>query len=228
MGKLVKNHLARLIVLTAASYQFAAGIHGMFWPKVFFDYWTRSLNALVHPVPILQTLNVISGLLMLAWDYPIPFLIPGSSLHRSIMARLVFLPMAIVLSLFLYQATNPAIYYTIAWIIYFWAYSEGEVVCMPWKVPTRGGKGSRVWFCPLFITEPKPFSVACNRFLVASRFWYPGAAVPRNRIWVLKKLFFKGSFSLYSHSVNRQYCDNFEDLIVDKCGVYNYFPSLRC
>ena len=40
MGKLIKNHLARLIILTAALYQVAAGIHGIFWPKVFWDVFT--------------------------------------------------------------------------------------------------------------------------------------------------------------------------------------------
>lgn len=56
-----------------------------------------------------------------------PFLIPGTSVHRSIVARLVVLPIAAVVALFLYQGTNPAIYYVIAWAIYFWGYSEGEV-----------------------------------------------------------------------------------------------------
>ena len=43
--------------------------------------WTRSLNPLVTPYPILQTLNVLSGLFMLAWEYPFPLLIPGSAMH---------------------------------------------------------------------------------------------------------------------------------------------------
>jgi hypothetical protein len=35
MGKLVKNHLARLIILTASSYQVAASLEALFWPKIF-------------------------------------------------------------------------------------------------------------------------------------------------------------------------------------------------
>jgi hypothetical protein len=41
MGRLIKNHLARLIILTAATYQVAAGLHGFFWPKIFWDMWTK-------------------------------------------------------------------------------------------------------------------------------------------------------------------------------------------
>jgi hypothetical protein len=35
----------------------------------------------------------------------------------------------------LYQATNPAIYYTIGLVVYFWGYSEGEVGFYPF-LPT--------------------------------------------------------------------------------------------
>jgi len=138
MGKLVKNHLARLIVMTAAAYQIAAGVHGCFWPKIFFDIWTKSLNPLVTPFPILQILNIVCGLFIMAWEYPLPFLIPGTAFHRSIVARLVTLPIAIFIAILLYQATNPAIYYAVGMGIYWWAFSEGEIVCMPWKVPQRG------------------------------------------------------------------------------------------
>jgi len=138
MGKLIKNHLARLIVLTAAVYQVAAGIHGLFWAKVFWDVWTKSLDGIVKPLPILQVLNILFGLFGCAWEYPLPFLIPNSALHRSIAARLTIYPISVLFAALLYQGTNAAIYYLIGIGIYFWAYSEGEIVCMPWKVPQRG------------------------------------------------------------------------------------------
>jgi len=138
MGRLVKNHLARLIVMTAAAYQIAAGVHGYFWPKIFWDYWTKSLNPMVTPIPALQTLNVISGLLMLGVEYPFPLLVPGTAFHRSIVARLVTLPVVTLFAALQYQGTNAAIYYMIGTAIYFWGFSEGEIICMPWKVPTRG------------------------------------------------------------------------------------------
>lgn len=142
MGKLVKNHLARLIVLTAAVYQVAAGVHGYFWPKIFWDFITHALDSIVTPIPILQTLNVVFGLLIIGWEYPLPWLIPGTALHRSIIARLVVIPMAAVVAVMLYQGTNAALYYLIGMAIYAWGYNEGEIVCMPWKVPSRGKGGA--------------------------------------------------------------------------------------
>jgi len=141
MGKLVKNHLARLIVLTAAVYQIAAGVHGYFWPKVFWDFITHSLDGLVTPIPILQTLNIFFGVLIICWEYPLPWLVPGTALHRSIVARLAIIPIATLFAALLYQGTNAAIYYMIGMGVYFWGYNEGEIVCMPWKVPQRGKGG---------------------------------------------------------------------------------------
>lgn len=142
MGKLIKNHWARLIVLTAAIYQVAAGLHGFFWPKIFWDFLTKNLDPAVKPIPILQSMNLLFGLIMLAWEWPLG-LIAGSAMHRSIEARLVVLPLVALAAALLYQGTNPAIYYTIGMVVYFWAYSEGEVVvAKPWSLPqrTRPGK----------------------------------------------------------------------------------------
>ncbi|CZR50980.1 uncharacterized protein PAC_00855 [Phialocephala subalpina] len=142
MGKLIKNHWARLIVLTAAIYQVAAGLHGFFWPKIFWDFLTKNLDPAVKPIPILQSINLLFGLIMLAWEWPLG-LIAGSAMHRSIEARLVVLPLVALAAALLYQGTNPAIYYTIGMVVYFWGYSEGEVVVpKPWSLPqrTRPGK----------------------------------------------------------------------------------------
>ncbi|TVY30395.1 hypothetical protein LHYA1_G000445 [Lachnellula hyalina] len=144
MGKLIKNHWARLIVLTAAIYQVAAAIEGYFWPKIFWDFLTKNLDGAVKPIPVLQTINLISGLVMLAWEWPLGFL-AGTAIHRSIEARLVALPMCALVAALMYQATNPAIYYVIGMGVYFWAYSEGEVVvAVPWSLPPRGGNFGKV------------------------------------------------------------------------------------
>ncbi len=148
MGKLIKNHWARLIVLTASictsrysnserythtntryTDQIAAGVHGFFWPKIFWDFMTKNLDVAVKPIPILQTINLLLGIIMLAWEWPLGFL-AGSAMHRSIEARLVLLPLAALAAALLYQGTNPAIYYAIGMGVYFWAYSEGEVCCI--------------------------------------------------------------------------------------------------
>jgi hypothetical protein len=141
MGKLIKNHWARLIVLTAAIYQIAAAIEGFFWPKIFWDFLTKTLDPAVKPLPILQIINLIFGIFMFAWEWPLGF-IAGTSMHRSIEARLVVLPLTALASVLLYQATNPALYYMIGLGVYFWAYSEGEVVvAKPWSVTSRSRPG---------------------------------------------------------------------------------------
>ncbi|KAK7540846.1 uncharacterized protein J3D65DRAFT_616684 [Phyllosticta citribraziliensis] len=137
MGKLIKNHWARLIMLTAAAYQVGASIEGFFWPKIFWDFLTRNLDGAVKPVPALQIINLLLGLLGFAWEWPLSFL-AGSALHRSMEARLVVYPLSTLAALLLYQGTNAGLYYIIGMIVYFWAYSEGEVVCAkPWTLPKR-------------------------------------------------------------------------------------------
>ncbi|RYP24723.1 hypothetical protein DL765_000269 [Monosporascus sp. GIB2] len=144
MGRLIKNHWARLITLTAAVYQIAAALEGYFWPKIFWDFLTKTLDGAVKPVPALQTINLIMGIMMLAWDWPLP-LIAGTSIHRSLEARLAVLPLVALASVLLYQATNAGIYYMVAMVVYFWAYSEGELVCAkPWTLPQRNRGGGKV------------------------------------------------------------------------------------
>ena len=126
MGKLIKNHWARLIILTAALYQIAASIEGFFWPKVFWDFLTTNLDHAVRPVPILQIINLLLGLLALCWEWPLSFL-AKTGMHRSIEARLVVYPLSALAALLLYQGTNSGLYYLIGMGAYFWAFSEGEV-----------------------------------------------------------------------------------------------------
>jgi len=141
MGRLIKNHWARLIILVAGAYQVGAAVEGFIWPKVFWDFLTKNLDGAVKPFPVLQIINLIFGFIMLAWEWPLP-LLAGTSMHRSIEARLVALPLAALSAALLYQATNPAIYYTIGMGVYFWAYSEGEVVvAKPWSLPSRARLG---------------------------------------------------------------------------------------
>ncbi|KAI1481686.1 hypothetical protein K445DRAFT_55413 [Daldinia sp. EC12] len=141
MGKLIKNHWARLIVLTAAAYQVAAALEAFFWPKIFFDFLTKSLDPAVKPVPALQIINLILGIVIFAWEWPLN-LIAGTSIHRSMEARLATYPLAALAAILIYQGTNAAIYYLVAMMVYFWAYSEGEIVCAkPWTLPQRGRSG---------------------------------------------------------------------------------------
>lgn len=144
MGKLIKNHWARLIILSSAAYQIAAALEAFFWPKIFFDFLTKTLDPAVKPFPILQIINLVMGILLFAWEWPLGF-IAGSSIHRSLEARLAVLPLAALSAILIYQGTNAALYYVVAMVVYFWAYSEGEIICAkPWTLPQRGARGGRV------------------------------------------------------------------------------------
>ncbi|KAG0160885.1 hypothetical protein PDIDSM_8417 [Penicillium digitatum] len=123
MGRLIKNHWGRLIILTAAAYQVVSAIEGFIWPKVFWDFISRNLDAAVAPVPVLQILNLIMGLIGLAWEWPLNPL-AGSIPHRSIELRLIIYPLSALFAALLYQGTDPALYYLIGIGVYFWAYSR--------------------------------------------------------------------------------------------------------
>ncbi|EFX03065.1 pro41 protein [Grosmannia clavigera kw1407] len=142
MGRLIKNHWARLIVMSAAAYQIAAAIECFFWPKILWDFLTRALDPAIKPFPTLQIINVLMGLAVLAWEWPLGA-IAGSVMHRSIDLRLALLPLTALLAVLLYQGTNAALYYLIGMGVYFWAFSEGEMICAkPWTLPQRGTSGA--------------------------------------------------------------------------------------
>ena len=90
------------------------------------DFQTKLLDHAVKPVPILQILNLIFGLLILGFEVPLE-VFARTKLHEMIEVRLILLPSAALLAAILYQGTNPAAYYIIAIALYFWAYTEGEV-----------------------------------------------------------------------------------------------------
>jgi hypothetical protein len=87
---------------------------------------TKNFDTAVKPVPILQVINVIVAIICLAYEWPLRW-VAGTHLHRSIVARLLWLPLATLSAVLLYQTTNAALYYFIGCGVYFWAYSEGEV-----------------------------------------------------------------------------------------------------
>ena len=135
MGKLIKSHWARLITLTAATYHLAASIEGFFWPKIFWDFLTKNLDGAVKPFPILQIINLVLALVGLAWEWPLGF-IAGTSFHRSIELRLVFYPLSALAAVLMYQATNAALYYVIAVVVWFVAFCNDETVSAePWGTP---------------------------------------------------------------------------------------------
>ena len=77
-------------------------------------------------MPALQSINLLLGLIGLAWEWPLKFL-ADTAIHRSIEARLAIYPISVLAAVILYQGTNSALYYLIGMGVYVWAYSEGEV-----------------------------------------------------------------------------------------------------
>lgn len=106
--------------------QIAAALEAFFWPKILWDFLTTTLDRAVKPIPILQIINLLFGIFLLAWEWPVSF-IAGSSFHRSLEARLAVLPLTALAASLIYQGANAAIYQVIGMAVYFWAYSEGEV-----------------------------------------------------------------------------------------------------
>jgi hypothetical protein len=146
----------------------------------------------VKPLPILQIINLLLGIFFFAWEWPLGF-IAGTALHRSIEARLVLLPLTALASALLYQATNPAIYYTVGLAVYFWAYSEGEVSPFPlnWceqvltKYPDRGSKAMESSSsCPPWKSlDSCPSMVCCiTRRLGCNRCFPLGHLAARDRL----------------------------------------------
>lgn len=127
MGKLIKNHWARLVIIVASLIQIGGAIEGLFWPKVTWDFCTSSLNSLVAPFPFLQIANMILGLLVLSWEWPICF-IAGGRLHRSIHARFIVFAVCSLVSLFLYESHNAVLYYTMGSYGYWLALVGREVI----------------------------------------------------------------------------------------------------
>ena len=159
MGKLIKNHWARLIVLTASLYHVAASLEGFFWPKIFWDWLTTNLDTLVKPIPILQIINIVLAFIIVALEWPLERVTKFTAIHSRIETRLILLPFAAFWAILMYQGTNPALYYIIGIIAYFWAYCDGEVVlsstcvtsanslqvicAVPWTLPPKKDKEKR-------------------------------------------------------------------------------------
>lgn len=104
----------------------AASLEGFFWPKIFFDFLTKNFDKAVKPFPTLQIINLAFGIITFSYEWPLR-LVAGSAIHRSMELRLFWLPLMSLSCALLYQAMDPALYYLIGLVAYFWAYSEGEV-----------------------------------------------------------------------------------------------------
>jgi hypothetical protein len=166
MGKLIKHQWARLIVLTAGactvlfiSHSDSKTYHGPHSGdssilKLFSTCLHRTtpsivllsnpcsiFNPLVAPIPIIQIINLITGLFLLAYEWPLPFF-SGTAFHRAFALRFALYPIISAMAFLQYQCTDPSFYLLIGTAVYIQAWSEGEVIGVTGAVSglTRVGK----------------------------------------------------------------------------------------
>ncbi|KAM0745847.1 hypothetical protein T439DRAFT_319673 [Meredithblackwellia eburnea MCA 4105] len=139
MGVLIMHEWARLLAMTSACYAIWACIWGIIYRKYFWDMVGGTLgpNGLIPPpqatffvavivkVPIVQILNIVFGVMVLALELPLP-LIEGTSIHRSFIFRVVFYLMCGVIATLVYQSVDAALFYAITSAVYMKAISLGE------------------------------------------------------------------------------------------------------
>ena len=137
MGRLVKNHWARLLLLTASIVHLGATIECFIWPKILWDFTTKHFDHALRPVPALQVVNLLAALFGIAWEWPLPPLTVGW-LHGSIGARLLIYPASALLAALMYQGATATVFYLTGTLVWLWALWEEETVCTePWAVPRR-------------------------------------------------------------------------------------------
>jgi len=99
--------------------------------------FTPIFNSLVAPIPILQILNLLSGISILLLEWPLPF-IKGHALQRAYSLRFAVYPIVAVLALIQYQCTNASFYLLIGAAVYFQAWAEGELIGQTGKAMGKG------------------------------------------------------------------------------------------
>lgn len=115
-----------MLTRVSATDHIAASLEGFFWPKFFFDFLTKNFDKAVKPIPILQIINLIFGIMTLIYEWPLKY-VAGTAIHRSLELRMLWIPLMSLSCALLYQAMDPALFYLIGLVAYFWAYAEGEV-----------------------------------------------------------------------------------------------------
>ncbi|KAI0254040.1 hypothetical protein BJV78DRAFT_1122061 [Lactifluus subvellereus] len=142
MGKLIWHEHARFVSITASVYTVWAGYFGLVYRKFFWDFVsgiTRNpggiqpakqdalfINITVK-APVIQIFAIILGLVILAVEYPAPF-IKGTAVHRNLITRVILLLFQVLLAFLFYQGTNGAIWSLVAILGYSRAIMLGEVM----------------------------------------------------------------------------------------------------
>jgi len=152
MGNFIWHDWARFVAIAASVYLVWAGYWGIFYRKFFWDFVDGTLRdpgglqpgpsalpfvAVIVKVPIFQIAVIFSAISTLIVEFPAPF-VKGTSIHRSWVVRIIMLLSQALLGLFVYQATNGALYSIIAAIGYTMAQVKGEQMA---EATANRGKG---------------------------------------------------------------------------------------
>jgi hypothetical protein len=73
----------------------------------------RIFNGLVAPVPIVQIVNLVAGIFILVFEWPLP-LFSDTMIYRAFSLRFAVYPIIAVIALIQYQCTNASFYLLIA------------------------------------------------------------------------------------------------------------------
>jgi len=154
MGNLVWHEYARLVSVTASIYTVWASFWAIFFRKFFWDFVGGTLRdpgglqpangaaifiTVIVKLPIIQTLAILTGLFMIALEFPLPQL-KALSIHRSLILRPVMLLMQASLTILLYQGTNAALWSLIAAGCYGRALLKDEKMAEAKDNRGRGGR----------------------------------------------------------------------------------------
>jgi len=142
MGKFIWHEHARYVSITATVYTVWAAYFGLVYRKFFWDFVSgiRRNPGGLQPanqdaffiditvkVPVIQILSFILGLVILAFEYPAPFM-KGTAAYRSLVVRVVLLVFQVFFAILFYQGTNGAIWSLVAICGYARAIMLGEVM----------------------------------------------------------------------------------------------------
>jgi len=154
MGNLIWHDLARFISLAASIYGVWAGYWGIFYRKFFWDFVGGTLRdpggmqapksaaifiTLIVKAPIVQVIVMVTGLTLLALEWPLP-IIKKMSIHRALVLRPILLLIQTFFAILFYQGTNCALYSFVAALAYSRALALGEVMEEAKENKGRGGR----------------------------------------------------------------------------------------
>lgn len=153
MGNLIWHEWSRYVTLTASVYVIWASFWGFWFRKFFWDFIGGTLRDpgglqpannvsffidIIVKAPIIQILAMAFGMMMVALEYPAPFL-KGTAIQRSFVVRIVGLILQAFIAVLFYQGTNAAMYSLIAAMGYTRAMMLGETLEEAKNNKGRGG-----------------------------------------------------------------------------------------